>query len=113
MPKNQNNHDQVVVTRSDYYAHCRILAQTKRQEHSIITEKLNLNVIQRIYRSEGITLDRKKLKGNRIKAAYYCDDGDCSVLINSGLPREPRLFSLAHELKHHYLDREKIQNGEI
>ena len=29
------------------------------------------------------------------------------------MPREPRLFSLAHELKHHYLDQAIIMNGVI
>jgi len=35
------------------------------------------------------------------------------VLLNSKLPKEPKLFTLAHELKHHYLDREQIEKGEI
>jgi len=99
--------------RSAYYQQCRALAQTKRQEHAVVTDSLNLLVMARIYKREGIAIDRRKLKGNRIKAAYYCDDGACSVLLNTTPPREPRLFALAHELKHHYLDREKIMNGQI
>jgi Zn-dependent peptidase ImmA (M78 family) len=69
--------------------------------------------MQRIYKGEGITIDRRKTKANRIRAAYYCDDGECSVWLNAGLPREPKLFALAHELKHHYLDRDEIQSGQI
>lgn len=69
--------------------------------------------MRRIYRDAGIAIDQQPLKGYRIRAAYYCDDGDCSVLLNSKLPREPKLFALAHELKHHYLDRTTIENGEI
>ena len=42
-----------------------------------------------------------------------CDDSDPSVAINKTLPREPKLFSLVHELKHHYVDRELIENGKI
>lgn len=41
------------------------------------------------------------------------EDGDASVAIKDSLPREPMLFSLAHELKHHFSDRELIQNGSI
>jgi Zn-dependent peptidase ImmA (M78 family) len=66
----------------------------------------------KVYKAEGIIIDRRKLKG-RIKAAYYCDNGECSVLVNNSLPREPKLFAMAHELKHHYLDQQQILNGQI
>jgi Zn-dependent peptidase ImmA (M78 family) len=75
--------------------------------------KLNLIVMGRIYKTEGITIDRRTLRGSKIRASYFCDDGDCSVLLNKDLPREPKLFSLAHELKHHYIDQEIIQGGQI
>jgi Zn-dependent peptidase ImmA (M78 family) len=42
-----------------------------------------------------------------------CDDSDPSVAINKTLPREPKLFSLIHELKHHYSDQELIADGKI
>jgi len=111
MPQTPNKEG--AVSRYTYYSQCRALAQSKRIEHSIKTETLNLNVMNKVYKTEGIIVDRKKLKGNRIKAAYYCDDGNYSVLVNSSLPREPRLFAMAHELKHHYLDQEQILNGQI
>ena len=101
------------LSRSAHYQDCRLLAQDKRAEHGVETELLNLRVMAKIYKKEGITIERRKLKGYRIRAAYYCDDGDCSVLLNKSLPREPKLFALAHELKHHYRDQATIQNGEI
>lgn len=101
------------LNRTAYYQQCRALAQAKRAEHSVVTPLLNLLVMAQIYKKEGIALDRRKLSGNRIKAAYYCDDRECSVLLNTSPPREPKLFALAHELKHHYLDRERILNGQI
>jgi Zn-dependent peptidase ImmA (M78 family) len=101
------------VTRSQYYRSCIALAQEKRVKYAIATSALDLNVLRAIYRSEGITIDQRPLKGYRIKAAYYCEDGDSSVLVNSKLPREPRLFALTHELKHHYLDRQSIEDGQI
>ena len=101
------------MTRSEYYRTCLQLAHEKRVQYSIQTDALDLNVIRAIYRSEGITIDQRPLKGYRIKAAYYCENGDCSVLVNSKLPREPKLFALTHELKHHYLDRQSIAEGEI
>ncbi len=103
----------MVSTQSAYYDSCRALALAKRADHSVETTSLNLVVMQRIYRDEQITIDRRKTKANRIRAAYYCDDGECSVWLNAGLPREPKLFALAHELKHHYLDQAEIQSGRI
>lgn len=49
----------------------------------------------------------------KIRAAYFCDGDDCSVLLNKNLPREPKIFSLVHELKHHFIDRDLIENGEV
>ena len=66
-----------------------------------------------IYKSEGIKIDLREIKGTRIRAAYFCEDGRFSVLVNKKLPQAPRLFCLAHELKHHYLDRDKIRDGTI
>jgi len=91
----------------------RVLALEKRAQHHVETSSLNLLTMQRIYKEEGIRIDRWDLKGRKIRAAYFCDDGDCSVLLNKNLPREPKLFSLAHELKHHYADQAKIQGGQI
>lgn len=100
------------MTRSTYYQQMRELAKEKRILYGITTNSLNLTVIQRIYKAEGITIDRWDIKGRKLKAAYFCD-GDCSVLINKNLPREPKLFALVHELKHHYVDQESILSGEI
>jgi Zn-dependent peptidase ImmA (M78 family) len=94
-----------------YYQQMKLLAQEKRQLHEIETSKLNLNVIRAIYKKEGITIDSWDLKGRKLKACY-CADGEPSVLVNKNLPREPRLFALAHELKHHYVDREQILGGQ-
>lgn len=101
------------MTRSEYYRSCIALAQQKRNAYAVQTNTLDLNVIRAIYRAEHITIDQRPLKGYRIKAAYYCDNGDVSVLVNSRLPREPKLFALTHELKHHYLDRKDIADGKI
>ena len=68
--------------------------------------------MRKIYKEEGIKIDHWKF-GRTIRAVYMCDDGDPSVAVNESLPREPKLFSLVHELKHHYLDRSLIENGTI
>jgi Zn-dependent peptidase ImmA (M78 family) len=88
------------------------LAKAKRLEHSVSTSSLNIAAIRRIYKAEGVKIDKWKF-GWKIRAVYMFDDGDASVAIKDGMPREPTLFSLAHELKHHFLDRELIQDGSL
>jgi hypothetical protein len=89
------------MTPSAYYQQVRILAREKRVLYTVETAALDVPFTQRIYKAEGITIDRRPLKGNRLRAAYFCEDGDCSVLLKKSLPREPKIFSLIHELKHH------------
>lgn len=101
------------MTRSDYYREMKALALRKRAEHNIETEKLNLRIIQQIYKSERIRIDPWDIKGSRIRAAYFCDSDDNSVMVNSRLPREPKLFALVHELKHHYVDQPQILDGKL
>ncbi len=99
------------MTRSIYYQQMKSLALEKRNLYGINSNLLNLTVIQRVYKAENIKIDRWEIKGRKLKAAYFCDE-DCSVLINKNLPREPKLFALVHELKHHYVDQESIRGGE-
>jgi Zn-dependent peptidase ImmA (M78 family) len=94
------------------YDEVKILARTKRSLFSVRTDTLNLNVVRKIYKEEGIKIDHWKF-GRTVRAVYMCENADPSVAVNESLPREPKLFSLVHELKHHYLDRNLIENGAI
>jgi Zn-dependent peptidase ImmA (M78 family) len=97
---------------SAYYESLKLLARQKREQFCLTTKSINLTAIKGIYRAEGITIDLWELKP-RIRAVYMCDEDDPSVLINKTLPPEPRLFALAHELKHHFCDRQQLQEGQI
>jgi Zn-dependent peptidase ImmA (M78 family) len=101
------------MSRSQYYSELRALAQAKRLEHKVRTSTLNLRFVQCIYRTEGIKIDYWDYKSRKIRAAYLCDDGEYSVAVNKNLPREPKLFALIHELKHHYNDQEALKDGHI
>ncbi len=94
------------------YEALKLLARQKREEFGVTTKTLNLTAIRRIYGSEGIAIDPWKLSP-RIRAVYMCDENDPSVMINRDLPKEPRLFALVHELKHHFCDREILDGGQI
>ena len=101
------------MSRSEYYQALRTLAKQTREKYGITSEKVNLSLLRKIYKQEGIKIDSRTLKSRKIRAAYFCDDVDCSVLLNKNLPDIQRLFSLAHELKHHLVDRVQIKQGEI
>jgi Zn-dependent peptidase ImmA (M78 family) len=100
------------MNRISNYEALKQLAREKRAQYGVQTGTLNLLVVRKIYGAEGIRIDSWKFP-RTIRAAYMCDDSDPSVAISNTLPREPKLFSLVHELKHHYLDRELIENGQI
>lgn len=42
-----------------------------------------------------------------------CEGGDFSVAVNKRLPREPYLFALVHELKHHFTDIPLLEDGKL
>src|SRR5262245_48513299 len=100
------------MDRFTYYEGLKELARTKRAEYNVSTATFGLREVGKIYRAEKVRIDYRDLTP-RIRALYMCDDGDCSVAIRRTLPPEPRLFSLVHELKHHYKDREQLDAGKI
>lgn len=102
----------MAIDRNAYYAHIRELALIKRSEFSVVTENFGLAQVRGIYRREGIIIDTRPLTP-RIKAVYMCSDGECSVAIKKSLPKEPRLFALVHELKHHWADRHLMEAGQL
>jgi Zn-dependent peptidase ImmA (M78 family) len=100
------------VYRTEYYEAMKRLAAEKRELYSITTDKLGLQRIRAVYKAEGIVIDLWNASA-RIRAVYMCDGGDPSVLVNRNLPKIPKLFAMAHELKHHYCDQGALQNGEL
>lgn len=95
------------MDRTTYYALMRQRALEVRARYDVRTESFGLRQIQDIYRDQGIHLDRWKMKLKKVRAAYFVVDDEASVLLNAAItPVEPKLFALAHELKHHLVDRE-------
>jgi Zn-dependent peptidase ImmA (M78 family) len=97
---------------SAYFDDLKLLARQLRDQHAITTKGLNLTAVTKIYKAQGITIDRWDVSP-RIRAVYMCDENDPSVLINKRLPKEPRLFAMVHELKHHFRDRAILERGQI
>jgi len=88
------------------------LAQAKRKRHGVQTRGFGLREMRRIYSAEQISIDYWPYRLRKLRAAYVNVDGVAAVLLNKGIkPVEPRLFSLAHELKHHYVDADSARAG--
>jgi Zn-dependent peptidase ImmA (M78 family) len=100
------------MTRDEYFEGLKALAREKRKYHAVRTDSFGLREIRQVYKKEGIRIDPWPLPA-KIKGLYMCADGDYSVAVQRTLPDEPKLFVLAHELKHHYVDQEKIANGVV
>lgn len=93
------------MERGAYYERMRRLARDKRAQYGVCTAEIGLAALARIYKDEGIRLDLWDGPLKKVKAAYFWEDGEASVLVKRSLPLEPRLFAQVHELKHHYEDR--------
>lgn len=95
------------------YEQAREFARQKRAELGIQTADIDLPFLKKICKTEGVKVDMVEKMGSHIRAAYFFDEYGCSIMLCKDLPREPKMFALAHELKHHFLDREIIAGGEM
>ena len=95
------------MIRARYYEEMKRLAHEVRDKYSLTTSKVGLRSVRAIYRAERIHIDHWPHKLRRVRAAYFLIDGEAFVLINAAIkPKEPRLFCLCHELKHHHVDQD-------
>lgn len=97
------------MSNAQYYLQMKELARSTREHYGISGFKVGITDVQRIYKSEEITYDLVPNKNcpfyfKNIQGAYMNDGDGVSILINKKLPNDPRVFTMAHELKHHYVD---------
>jgi Zn-dependent peptidase ImmA (M78 family) len=92
------------VRNTGYYYAMRELALEVRARHEIEGPYVSMRDMWRIYRTEGIEqLDFRRGFKN-LRGAYFNDDCGVTVMLAGGLPDEPTIFTMAHELKHHLVD---------
>lgn len=94
------------MNRTAYYDGLRRLAHETRAQFGLETCAVQLSDMRRIYGDLGIRIDLWAPKLRNLRGAYFNDDLGASVLIAKSLPREPRIFTMCHELKHHLVDRD-------
>jgi Zn-dependent peptidase ImmA (M78 family) len=92
------------MSRSEYYARLKELAQATRARFGLTTPRVLRSDLRRIYRAEGIRIDLWPYKLRKLRGAYINDDLGPSVMLAKGLPQDPMVFTMGHELKHHLTD---------
>lgn len=96
------------MTPQEHYQLARLKAGEVRSKYEITSPRVMVSDLKKIYKAEGIQrVDYYDgFKSTRIRGAYFNDDAGCSVMINKKLIRviDPKIFTLAHELKHHLMD---------
>ena len=104
------------MTRRSYYEEIKRLAREIRAVYGFTTPKVRLSDLRRIYHSEGIRIETwpplssasRRVRLRQLRGAYI-DEPPLPpwVMVARWLPPEPRIFTLAHELKHHFRDRNR------
>jgi Zn-dependent peptidase ImmA (M78 family) len=93
------------VFRSQYYEGLKALARATRDRFRLQSPRVLRSDLRRIYRAEGIQIDLWPYKLKRLRGAYFNDDLGATVMLAKGLPEDPTVFTMGHELKHHLVDR--------
>jgi Zn-dependent peptidase ImmA (M78 family) len=94
------------VRDTGYYYEMRELALEVRARDGIEGSDLSMRDMWRIYCEEGIEKLDFRHGFKDLRGAYFNDDCGVTVMLAGGLPDEPTVFTMAHELKHHLVDSE-------
>lgn len=92
------------MSRSQTYAHAKVEALLVREKYGIDGPSLKLQQMRKIYKDQGIDLIYWPVKLRVLRGVYICDEDGPTVMVYKDLPNDPKLFTLAHELKHHLID---------
>lgn len=95
-----------MVNRSQYYDQMKQLARSTRVTYGLTTPRVQKSDLRKIYRDQGIRIDLWPHRMREVRGAYFNDDLGPTVMLVKGLPDDPMIFTMAHELKHHLVDRD-------
>lgn len=100
--------------RSEYYRKMVTLAYAQRALFNISGARITRTEFRKIYRHYGIGIDQwpiASLSGKafkKLRGVYFPDLNGVPFVLVARLPDEPYIFTLAHELKHHLMDRDSV-----
>ena len=93
------------MNRSAYYEQMKALARSTRSKYGLATPRVQRSDLRRIYRDQRIHIDLWPQRLREVRGAYFSDELGSTVMLVKGLPDDPMVFTMAHELKHHLVDR--------
>jgi Zn-dependent peptidase ImmA (M78 family) len=89
----------------------RALAREVRGEYGFATPRVGRSDLRRIYRSEGIRIDLWPYPFRNLRGPYFNDEFGVNVMLMKNMPEDLMVFTMAHELKHHFVDSGLIPSG--
>jgi Zn-dependent peptidase ImmA (M78 family) len=93
------------VNPNDYYDDFKRLARQVRAENGLNSPRVTPSDMRRIYFRNGIEIDLWPYRLRNLRGAFICDKLGTTVMLAKNLPQDPMVFTMAHELKHFYRDR--------
>lgn len=90
----------------NYYEDLKALARQVRAEHGLSSPRVLPGDLMRIYTHYGIVLDQWPYRFRNLRGAFMNDHLGTTIMIAKGLPQDPTVFTMAHELKHFFRDRD-------
>jgi len=93
------------VNQQAYYEDLKQLARQVRAEFGLHSPRVVESDLRRIYERNGIVIDDWPYRLRNLRGAFISDHLGSTVMLASGLPQDPKVFTMAHELKHFYRDR--------
>ena len=91
---------------NDYYYDLKQLARQVRAENGLDSPRVTPGDMRRIYFRNGIEIDLWPYRFRNLRGAFICDELGTTVMLAKNLPQDPMVFTMAHELKHFYKDRD-------
>ena len=89
-----------------YYEDLKQLAREVRAEHRLTSPRVLPSDLMKIYDFYGIEVDQWPYRFRNLRGAFINDHLGSTVMLAKGLPQDPMVFTMAHELKHFFRDRD-------
>ena len=89
-----------------YYEDLKLLARQVRAEHGLSSPRVLPKDLRKIYACYGIEVDEWPYRFRNLRGAFINDHLGPTVMVARGLPQDPMVFTMAHELKHFFRDRD-------
>lgn len=89
-----------------YYEDLKQLAREVRAENGLSSPRVLASDLRRIYARHGIAVDEWPYRFRHLRGAFINDHLGATVMLAKGLPQDPLVFTMAHELKHFFRDRD-------